>query len=204
MEKLHHENYGAKSHEQLENKFKYYLKDLPLTPEDLQKPFLDVGAHTGEFVQYLREVLQNKQAVGVEIQPAKIMHQEEGFVAADGLNLPFKDETFDVVTAHNYFPMFVDEPLKMQTSIMELLRVAKKGGKVMGDIKTPNGVIEGEKELQVSLGKDYGERNKKSLAEEYSGANELQHFLKTLVGENYDVQVTNPSENRFVLVIQKK
>jgi SAM-dependent methyltransferase len=201
MEKLPSEDYKNEDIEKLEEKFNYYIKDFPLSSEDLHKSFLDVGVHTGEFVQYLRDVIGNKQAIGVEKQVHKIKGKE-GFVAADGLKLPFEDESFEIVTAHNYLPMFIGNTSQMQNAILELIRVTKKGGKMMGDIATPESIKEDERDFRDSLGADYSDQDEINFSRDLKGAEDLQVFIQKL-REQYTIQLIKRDPLEAVLIVEK-
>lgn len=177
-------------------KFELYKKYFPLTDEDLQRSILDVGTGRGDFVRYLRDVLGNKQAFGVENNLARIDASKDGVVAGDGLNLPFEDGAFEVVTAKDYLPMFVDDKEEMHKAIMEILRVIKRGGRMMGNIATP------EDELQ-GLEEEEDEKTKAWLEKRYHGALELQDFLKELKEDGYDVEFTEGFKRAHVVIITK-
>lgn len=191
-----------KNIEALEGAFKYYMKDFPLTQEDLQKSLLDVGTGTGEFIKYMRDVLGNKNVIGVDYQRHKIDPNYEGLIVANGMDLPFEEESFDNVIAHNYLPMFVSDPIKMQRAIEESLRVVKKKGKVMGDIHTPESVVICNDELRQNLGKDYTERDEELFKQQYKGAEKLQEYLEGLDQDRYVVELIG-NLNKRVLVITK-
>jgi ubiquinone/menaquinone biosynthesis C-methylase UbiE len=189
--------------EKLQKKFEYYKKDFPLTQEELQGSLLDVGASTGEFVQYLRDVLHNTDAKAVEFQEAKIKPENsEWHIQADGLELPFEDNSFETVTAHNYLPMFIGDTEKMEKAITELLRVVKQNGRVMGDIATPEFVKKSNDEIKKNLGEEYSDRDEARFKEDYKGAEHLQDFLETLK-DNHDVQLLSPLSSKTVLIIKK-
>lgn len=196
-------DHKAPDQEKLQKKFEYYKKDFPLTKEELEGSLLDVGASTGEFVEYLREVLHNKDAKAVEFQEAKIKPENnEWHIQADGLNLPFEDDSFDTVTAHNYLPMFIDDTEKMNKAITELLRVVKQNGRVMGDISTSEKVIENDDELKTILGEEYSDQDETNFKEDYEGAKNLQSFLEELK-QKYDIQLMNSTLSNTVLIIKK-
>ncbi len=202
MEKSLLENEGF-DQEKLQKKFEYYKKDFPLTQEELQGSLLDVGASTGEFVQYLREVLHNTDAKAVEFQEAKIKPENNQWhIQADGLRLPFEDNSFETVTAHNYLPMFVGDTEEMEKAIKELLRVVKQNGRVMGDIATPKSVKESNDEIKANLGEEYGDQDEFRFKEDYKGAEHLQGFLEKLKNI-HDVQLLSPSSSKTVLIIKK-
>ena len=202
MEKFNFEN--TKSNlDSLEKKFKYYMRDFPLTEEELKAPILDVGADKGEFIQYIRERYQNADAVGVEKQPSKLNQTKEGLIIADGLALPFANETFDTVVAHNYLPMFVDIPEEMQASIMELLRVLKKGGRMMGDIATKESSIEFNETLKKHLGEEYTQRDEDLHLINIAGIENLKSFLQDLQKkEMFEIEIIKV-EDKEILIIKK-
>ncbi len=176
--------------------FETYKRYFPLTDEDLGKPLLDVGTGRGDFVHYIREVLGNKRAYGVENNLARIDTSKDGVVAGSGLELPFGDETFEIVTAKDYLPMFVDDKEEMHKAIMEILRVTKRGGKAMGNIATP------EEELQ-GLEEEESPKTRAWLERRYHGAVDLQNFLKELKEDGYGVEFTEGLKGACVVMITK-
>jgi ubiquinone/menaquinone biosynthesis C-methylase UbiE len=54
----------------------------------------------------------------------------------DAFNLPFADDSFDIVTSKDFLPMFIDDLGKMKKLVDELLRVSRVGGKVLAVITT--------------------------------------------------------------------
>lgn len=203
MEKFNFNNTSENNVESLEKKFQYYLKDFPLTEEELKSPILDVGAGRGEFIQYIRERYQNIDAVGVEKQSIKVDQTKEGVIVADGFDLPFEDETFNTVVAHNYLPMFVDVPEKMQASIMELLRVLKKDGRMMGDIATVESSVEFNTQLKKHLGQEYTQRDEDLHLKKIAGIENFKSFLQNLQKEEmFEIEIVKRGNNE-VLIIKK-
>lgn len=132
--------------------FDQYMKDFPLTEEDLHKPLLEVGASRGDFIQFVREEYGNTEAYGVDKSQQKPHMLAEGMVIADGLALPFEDEKFEIVIARNYLSMFLYDKSENETVLNELLRVTKSGGKVMANIssiETIQGYINDEDEVKA-------------------------------------------------------
>lgn len=116
--------------------FDDYVSVFELSTEDLSKSILDVGAGKGYFVEYLRNVLGNNQSFGVELN-SKILENRSGAVLqGDAFNLPFADDSFDIVTSKDFLPMFIDDLGKMKKLVDELLRVSRVGGKVLAVITT--------------------------------------------------------------------
>jgi ubiquinone/menaquinone biosynthesis C-methylase UbiE len=161
--------------------FEGYQKLFSLSEEDLQKDILDVGAGSGLFVDYLRNILGNNRAYGVERYSQKIK-AKDGVVVASGLELPFEDNQFDLVLSKNYLPMFVDDHEKMKKAIHELLRVIKAGGKLIADISIPEGEIESEKEFIDAFDKDSEglKKFREHSLDRYEGSKSLQDFLNNM------------------------
>ena len=91
---------------------------------------LDVGTGTGLLVEFAREAVgPDGVAIGVDasVQMALTGHRIRPDVlvaAADALDLPFRDDTFDVVTANfviHHFPQY-------DTALFDMIRVLKPGG----------------------------------------------------------------------------
>jgi len=173
-----------------ERQFRSYMEYLDLSNEDLQKPLLDVGAGDTAFIQYLRSVLGNKQAYGVEMRAGELGSPKEGAVQANGFNLPFKDCAFDIVTAKHYLPQFVNNEDEMVQALNELIRVTTTGGKIVGDIATP------EKEL-AKLNEETDEKTKVWLRNRYEGAKKLQVFLEQLKTAGHKVDFKEGPKSQF-------
>lgn len=91
---------------------------------------LDVGASTGIIDNYL--VPYFKSVVGIDIDKNAIKMAKEkfsnvknlSFINADCLNLPFKDQSFDIILCTHVYE-HVPNPKKL---FLEIYRVLKKGG----------------------------------------------------------------------------
>ena len=122
---------------EIENNFNNQVKYFSLTQEDLQKTILDVGVAKGDFINYLRNVLGNKNAYGVEKEEDPNGQNIDGIFVADGLNLPFDKGTFEIVTAKHYLPTFLKLSIEdNKKALDELIRVLKPGGVLLCDIFT--------------------------------------------------------------------
>lgn len=176
--------------EKWRDQFRSYKEYFQLSNEDLQKPLLDVGAGDTAFVQYLRNVLGNKQAYGVEIRHDQLGEEKEGVIIANGFRLPFNDDTFEVVTTKHYLPMFVDHKEAMEAAVSELVRVTKPGGKIIGDISTP------EKELAKRDGEP-DEQKKKWLNNRYEGSKKFQLFLENLKNAGHLIEFSDGPQSSF-------
>ncbi|KKW44050.1 hypothetical protein A3C94_02400 [Candidatus Kaiserbacteria bacterium RIFCSPHIGHO2_02_FULL_55_17] len=183
-----------------EEAFRAYMEYFSLTKEDLQKPLLDIGSGNGDFIKYVRAVLGNRRAYGIEKQPAKINLLQDGMVAGDGLSLPFGDETFEIVIAKNCFPIFAVDNDKVKKVISEALRVLKSGGKMVGNISTP------EAEMRTQNESNWDERARDWFDKRREGAEKLETFLKDLRESGYKVdygEVTEKGSRKIIVTIQK-
>lgn len=98
---------------------------------------LDVGCNTGYGT--IRFVPVARRVVGVDVSPRAIeaaldraVHGQPEFLLSGGLELPFPDDSFDLVTSFQVLE-HVPDPLVF---VRELIRVTRPGGKVI--LATPN------------------------------------------------------------------
>lgn len=166
--------------------FENYQRIFSLSQDDLQKSILDVGAGSGKFIHYLRDSLGNKNAYGAEKSKFKIEPGEEGMVIANGFELPFSDESFELVLAKNYLPMFVEDEEKMHAALQELLRVTQHGGKVVGDISVPEGVTKDWEEYKTLEGYDKNTEN--WFVKRHEAAQKLLLYLDALKENGVNVE----------------
>jgi ubiquinone/menaquinone biosynthesis C-methylase UbiE len=90
---------------------------------------LDVGTGTGAFAESARAA--GAAVVGVDPSMAMLRvgrdaHPEVPLAAAEAIDLPFQDSTFDVVTAGFVLVQFQ----RLETALFDLIRVAKPGGRL--------------------------------------------------------------------------
>lgn len=94
---------------------------------------LDVGCGTGYFTRLLVQGEEDVTAVGIDLEEpyieyAKKIAEEQAlpieFVRGDAHELPFEDESFDLVTSHTFFTS-VPDPEK---AMAEMQRVIRPGG----------------------------------------------------------------------------
>lgn len=82
---------------------------------------LDVGTGTGDALARGGD----RRIVGVDPAPLMLRFAPAGRVAAaEAINLPFRDDTFDAVTANFSMPYFT----KLDTALFDIRRVLKPGG----------------------------------------------------------------------------
>ena len=118
----------------------WMLKDLPVSPDAVA---LDIATGTGEFARALAP--QVTTVIGLDATDA-MMEQGKKFIEQAGIenvsfqkgvvqNLPFDDETFDIVASRYAFHHFADP----KPVISEMVRVCKTGGHaIIVDIIVPD------------------------------------------------------------------
>ncbi len=184
--------------------FESYQDDFALTEAELKKPLLDVGANKGDFVRYVREVIGNDAAYGIDKNRYSVDPSQPGMLVGDGLALPYPDGTFDTVIASNYLPIFNGDPERLTQAIDELIRMAAPGGKVIANIFTP----EWEEETIFKLESDRNSEGSKGrslarLEQRRLGAMHLMNLIEGMKRNGQDVEVRTAKHNRKILVIHK-
>lgn len=93
---------------------------------------LDVGCGTGYFTRLLAEGDAHIEAVGIDLEEVFVAYAREearkaglgiDFLVGDALDLPFEDDSFDLVASHTFLTS-VPDPHK---ALREMTRVAKPG-----------------------------------------------------------------------------
>ncbi len=121
-----------------------YLEDLELKKEDLEnKTILDIGAGTREFAKDIersgisarvfsldpfyaamegevKDIIKNRSAPNIEKRTT----------AGFGEELPFKDESFDLVISEFSLPFYTKSRKDLNDFFSEINRVTKPGGEV--------------------------------------------------------------------------
>jgi ubiquinone/menaquinone biosynthesis C-methylase UbiE len=114
------------------------LENLGLSPDEIKGSVLDIGAGEGQFAIDLENVTDAKIT---SIDNHRNEDTPDGVVTADVKNLPFEDNSFDMVISHASIPnvyvgMYSDELPKLSKkemkksvseSFREILRVLKPG-----------------------------------------------------------------------------
>jgi SAM-dependent methyltransferase len=87
---------------------------------------LDVGCGSGDVLAWLADQLKPALAVGVDLKPLHLEHApcRLGRVAGDVRRLPFRDASFDVVTASLFLHHFDESALS--ELLKELARLARR------------------------------------------------------------------------------
>jgi ubiquinone/menaquinone biosynthesis C-methylase UbiE len=90
---------------------------------------LDIGTGTGAAADEIARTAAKVVGVDRSLRMLSVAHRERPslpFVAADVLDLPFRDRTFDVVAGNFVFAHFA----KVETALFELTRVLSRGGRI--------------------------------------------------------------------------
>lgn len=114
---------------------------------------LEVGAQSGLDAEYLSDKGYQLTTVDYNQEAIYLLKQREGVkvVKADGLQLPFKDESFNLVYSQGLIEHF-REP-ELNTIVEEQKRVAKKGGYVLIDVPNTLSLNTIPKQILIALGK---------------------------------------------------
>ena len=107
--------------------FKVLIKKLSKGKEKV----LDFGCGNGRF----SEIFEKDQYIGVDIsfkliEMAQKKYPEKNFLVIDGLKLPFKDNSFDLVIAIAVFHHLPSKKLRIKV-LKEIKRVLKNDGKLL-------------------------------------------------------------------------
>ena len=110
---------------------------LAAAPRHDRRPVLDVGCGTGLFTTRLRRELQ-RPVVGCDfsagmLEQAAARSRRVGWVQANALTLPFRDQTFGAVVSTESFHWFPDQ----QSALIELFRVTAPKGKLLVALINP-------------------------------------------------------------------
>ncbi|HWL90714.1 MAG TPA: methyltransferase domain-containing protein [Actinomycetota bacterium] len=90
---------------------------------------LDIGTGTGAAAEEIARTGAGVVGVDRSLHMLSVAHRERPslpFAAADVLDLPFRDRTFDVVAGNFVFAHFA----KVETALFELTRVLSRGGRI--------------------------------------------------------------------------
>jgi len=122
------------------NSHDMFLREINPNPR-VNMNVLDVGCGTGEFIFRLAGYSDNLRLNGLDfssdmIKTAKAKSSEDriNFKVGDAENLPYEDESFDVITCSNSFHHYPNQ----KKAVSEMHRVLKKRGRLM--------IVDGSKE----------------------------------------------------------
>lgn len=197
----------------LERRFKGYVKLFDLQESDFIKSTLDVGTGSASYPIILRTKFDNQNAFGVDLcnrlsdkAPDDIKKLHGEIVKISNIEkTPFENESFELVLSKNAIPMFISdshefpngffyrENRNITESVQEMLRVCKKGGRVMFDL--PN---------EEDLNKTYEEYKDAGVTREQIDAKiiYLQKFREYLEGLQ-DIELEY-KKNKEIVILNKK
>ncbi|CAK8714505.1 hypothetical protein GCAAIG_03860 [Candidatus Electronema halotolerans] len=91
---------------------------------------LDVGAGTGGFLEIIEQANQKIKTFGIDIGNPPVFMSKGFFIRGDILNLPFQDNSFDLVTCSHVIEHITD-PFN---AIAELKRICKPDGYIYVEV----------------------------------------------------------------------
>jgi len=110
-----------------EETFQKYVEELELTPEDFNKKILDLGAENAGFAKWAKEHDITSEIYSLDVRNK--MKETESSVIGTADELPFEDESFDLVISTCAVPNVI-EPEQIEKTLLEAIRVIKPGGEV--------------------------------------------------------------------------
>ena len=129
--------------EESTNLYQQYVSELKLTPEDLSKKILDVGANFGHFAEKAKqEGYGGVYSIDIAHPASKYTIDTTGglkvekMAVADAFKLPFENESFDLVISFCAIPNVVeglnptDYGNEAKKVFQEMLRVVRVGGEI--------------------------------------------------------------------------
>jgi ubiquinone/menaquinone biosynthesis C-methylase UbiE len=120
----YHEEKGIDKNEEI---FQKYIEDLELTPEDFDKKILDIGAGNAGFAKWAKEHNVSSEIYSLDTRDE--MEEKEKSVVGTADELPFKDESFDLIISACAVPN-VTEVDQVEKTLLEAIRVVKPGGEI--------------------------------------------------------------------------
>lgn len=159
------------------------LTDVFLKKVSLKKKakVLDVGCGVGHTCGHLAQVYEDASITGVDIsldaiKNAKSNYEDISFITADACDLPFKDDSFDLVICESVLIFIKDK----EKALKEMIRVLKKDGYLL-----LNELVLINKNLEVK--KYFAKQEMKAYIEE------VQDFEKLL--DSFDLSLVIRDEH---------
>jgi ubiquinone/menaquinone biosynthesis C-methylase UbiE len=166
-------------------------KLLDLVEFDDRTDFLEIGCGIGEVSKYIAKNYIGS-VIATDIDPEQIAIARRGsgnianltFQEADAIDLPFDDESFDVVLSFGVLH-HVD---KWQTALTEVKRVLRPGGYfIFAEVIYPKTVTDMDKSSEHGFGLASVDVDKVNSFFKKNGFTEIHSLLeKTLVCHNYE------------------
>ncbi len=111
----------------VEKRAEFILKRLGLSWEELEgKRVLDIGAGPADLA--LAAAKRNVEVVSIDAKMPENIPGGLEYVAGDAKDLPFQDESFDVVMAHAAPPAILADKNEVKKILGEVGRVLRPGG----------------------------------------------------------------------------
>ncbi|MDD4924603.1 MAG: class I SAM-dependent methyltransferase [Dehalococcoidales bacterium] len=158
---------------------------------DKRTDFLEIGGGNGEVAKYIaRYYIGDITATDIDEKQITVARKGTGsvsnlsFQVADAKDLPFDDETFDVVISFGVLHHIEG----WQEALSEIKRVLKpKGYLVYAEVIYPEGISEMDKVSRFSFGLESIDIDEiKSLLKKYEFTEIHSLLEKTLVCQNYE------------------
>ena len=118
-----------------EETFQEYFYGLDLKPEDFDKKILDIGSGSAQFAKWAKEHKVSSNIFSLD--PNAKFLDKTNVVKGRVQELPFKNESFDLVLSHGSIPQIFSgaeyEGKKeglLKGSLVEMIRVAKNDGEI--------------------------------------------------------------------------
>jgi ubiquinone/menaquinone biosynthesis C-methylase UbiE len=182
-----------------EETFQNYVKELELTPDDFDKKILDLGAGDAGFARWAKEHNVSSEIYSLDI--CDKMKEISSSVIGTAEELPFKDESFDLLISNCAIPNTIEAD-QIEKTLLEAIRVIKPGGEVRlakvleGEQYEPqrikkeklNTVLEKLKGLNLSVEKI---RQPRGGLYEYDGHTKTDRLL----AESYLIKIKKPNQS---------
>lgn len=153
--------------------------------------FLEIGCGNGEVAKYIAKTYRGS-VTGIDVDPeqVKIARKNDDniphlkFVEADSTDLPFKDDSFDVVLSFGVLH-HIDN---WKGALEEIKRVLKSGGYfIYGDIIYPKAITKMDSSSGYSFGLTTVDMDEANAFLEENGFEEIHSSMeKSFVVKNYE------------------
>ncbi|MDQ5954381.1 MAG: hypothetical protein QG583_309 [Patescibacteria group bacterium] len=197
------ENMGEDTRDNLtpEEKFKEYVEDLQLKPEDFQKTILDVGAGDASFAKWAKDHEVSSDIYSLE--PSDEIPEGDKNLKGNAEQIPLSDESIDLVVSVAALPNIYlgekDPEKKVSQSFSEMLRVLKSKGEIRLTRVLMGTKYESQRKLTTAV-----EKSLKELQEKY---NIKVKKIRTPENDTYEYDKKNNKKRilaeSFLIILQK-